>query len=242
MLEFICGRCGQPGKQSERNLHLCDPCVKAEDSRVSHYRQHNYNWMDVAKEAELNLWERQPGETDHEYNVWLHYRDAYPGKKPSYRQAAEELMTTVNAVSKIGSRWSFPSRLQAWAKYCDELILVQRRSEILAMNQQHVSMAETLNRKLARAIDKIDPEVLSPREINALMKTATELERKGRLDQVVETGPRLDDANPDLKKDLVPASDMEQILTILGNANVLKNIGVRQTVTTEVVVKGDKDV
>jgi hypothetical protein len=140
---MLCRRCLQESEPHAANAHLCDACVKAEDNRVAHFRQHNYNWVEVAQEAELELWERQPGETDHEYNVWLRYRDAYPGKKPSYRGVAEELVTTYGAVHKIGSRWSFPARLQAWAKYVDNLILTQRRQEILDMNQKHIKMANT---------------------------------------------------------------------------------------------------
>lgn len=241
---ITCKRCLQQKPPHHTNPHLCDECVKAEDNRVAYYRQHNFNWMEVAKEADLQLWERQPTETDHEYHVWLAYRDAYPGKRPSYRQVAEDLVTSVAAVRKIGARWNFPARLQAWAKYCDELTLTQRRQEILDMNKKHVDMASTLADKLKTAIDNIDPYVLSPREINSLMKTASELERKARLDTAsVETGVQLvDDTNPELKKTAVKQENISEVVEILAKAGVLNNIGVRQTVTTEVVVKDDSDV
>lgn len=235
---MICGRCSVEKEPSVHNPHICEECAKAENNRVSHFRRQNVDWVEVAKEADLQLWERQPGETDHEYNVWLCYRDAYPGKRPSYRGVAEDLNTTVNAVRKIASRWTFTTRLQAWAKHVDEITLAQRREEILAMNKKHVDMAATLNDKLAKAIENIDPYSLSPRELNSLMKTATELERKGRLDQSGDaSGLQLGDDNPDLKDADVKTSDINEIVKILGAAGVLGNAGVRQTVTTEVVVK-----
>lgn len=234
----MCPRCGLEKEMHPINTHLCVDCVKAENNRVSHYRNHNYNWMEVATESELELWERQPGETDHEYHIWLRYRDAYPGKRPSYRDVAEQIGSTVNAVRKVGSRWSFPTRLQAWAKYCDELTLTQRRQEILAMNEDHVAIASTLRDKLKKAIDLIDPYALSPREINQLFKTATEIEKKARLDTVPTGGSLLvDDDNPELKQTEVKTDSMKEIIEILGKAGQLQNIGVRQTVTTEVVVK-----
>lgn len=238
---IVCRRCSLTKPPHATSRHLCDDCAKAEDNRVSFFRQHNFNWLDVAKEADLELWERQPAETDHEYNVWLHYRDAYPGKRPSYRGVAEELCTSVNAVRKIATRWAFPTRLQAWAKHVDEITLQQRKQEILDMNKKHVDMATRLNDKLSKAIDMLDPYSISPRELNSLFKTAAELERKARIDTPAETGVTLLDDNPSLKKTDIKTENITEILTVLGKAGVLDNIGVRQTVTTEVVVKSDDD-
>lgn len=236
---MICKRCNQEGEPHNIDGHLCVPCVKAENSRVSFLRTQNHNWLEVAAEADLQPWERQPAETDHEWNVWLHYRDAYPGKRPSYKGVAEELITTVNAVRKIGSRWTFPARLQAWAKHIDEITLVQRQQEILDMNKQHVDMAVRLNEKISKAIDLIDPFSVSPREISSLIKTATELERKGRMDQVVVGTGIIADDNPELNKTQIKSDDIGEIMKILSTAGVMGDYGVKQTVTTEVVVKGD---
>jgi hypothetical protein len=240
IVEMItCKRCSQVKPPHKTSRHLCDDCVKAEDSRVSFFRQHNASWIEAAKDAELDLWERQPGETDHEYSVWLRYRDAYPGKRPSYKDVAEELSTSINAVRKIGGRWSFPARLQAWAKHVDEITLAQRHQEILGMNQTHISMAQKLNEKLQKAIDLLDPYALSPKDLNSLFKTAAELERKARLDQPTTPVVIAEDDNPNLKKMNVKSENISEILGILGKAGVLSNFGVKQTVTTEVVVRDD---
>lgn len=234
---MICRRCSVEKEPSKRDAHLCEDCVKAENSRVSYYRQRNYNWIDVAKEADLEIWERQPEETDREYQVWLAYRDAYPSVRPSYRLVAETLGTTINVVSKVAQRWDFPVRLQAWAKHVDAMLLKKREQEILDMNQTHISMAERLNQKLSIAIDKIDPNLLTPKEVQGLMRVATDLERKARLTDVPKAPTVLDDKNPDLRDVEVPTDSLSEVLKILGAAGVLQNVGVRQTVTTEVVVK-----
>jgi hypothetical protein len=235
-----CKRCSQTKPPNQREPHLCDDCVKAENNRVSFFRNQNANWIEIAREADLQLWERQPAETDHEYHIWLRYRDAYPGRRPSYRMVAEELNTTVGAVKKIGARWDFPTRLQAWAKNVDEITLAQRTKEIKEMNKTHVTMAQTLNKKLETAIAQIDPYSLSPREINSLMKTAAELERKARLDDPVAKPLALDDENPHLKKDETKKEDIGEIIKILGGAGLLgNNFGVKQTTVTEVVVQDD---
>lgn len=238
---IVCRRCEQNKLPHKSNPHLCEECVKAENNRVSFHRRTNVNWMEVAKDAELQLWERQPSETDHEYHIWLCYRDAYPGKKPTYKDAAEQAVTSVSAVRSVASRWSFPARLQTWAKYVDEITLAQRQQEILDMNKKHVDMATRLSEKISKAIDLIDPHALAPKDINALMKTAAELESKARLNQPDQVGVKvIDDENPDLKKMDVKTENISEILGVLSKAGVLNNFGVKQTVTTEVVVKGDE--
>ncbi|NLI59434.1 MAG: hypothetical protein GX387_13180 [Clostridium sp.] len=234
-----CRRCGQEKTPHKTNKHLCEDCVKAENNRVAHYRRHNFNWIDVAKEAELELWERQPAETDREWQVWLAYRDIYPSKRPSYRQVAEQLGTTVAVVKKVGARWDFPVRLQAWAKYVDNLTLQQRQQEILDMNKKHIEMATALNEKLATAINAIDPYELTPRDIKGLLQLSAELERKARLHNPDVLRPELADENPYLKESPTKTEDLKEVLDILVKANVFKAIGVRQTKTTEIVVKED---
>lgn len=230
----------------EGNPHLCVECVHLEDNRLTYYRQHNFNWMDVAKEAELDVWERQPSETDREWQVWLKYRDAYPSVKPSYRLVAEDIGTTLNVVKKIGMRWTFPARLQAWAKYCDGLTMVQRQKEIVDMNKKHIDMATNLRDKLKTAIDNINPLTLEPKDIQGLFKLATDIERKARLDDVVVKPVELEDTNSILKKAPTKSEDINEILQILGKAGVLgagMQVGVRKTTTTtsEVIVKGEED-
>ncbi|MNH04759.1 hypothetical protein D3C79_640650 [compost metagenome] len=199
--------------------------------------------MDVAKEAEIELYERQPEETDREYQIWLVYRDAYPSVRPSYRLVAEQLGCSYSAVSKVANRWSFPARLQAWSKHCDEITMRQRESEIIAMNEQHTSMAAELNTKLADAIKHLDSRVLTPKEIQGLMKVATDLERKARLDTPVVKPFVMEGEDPNLKQTTVPTESMAEIIGILGAAGVLDNFGIRKTKTTtettELVVKGD---
>jgi hypothetical protein len=208
------------------------------------------DWVDVAKESGLELWEQQPRETQWEYSVWLAYRDAYPGKKPTYGDAAKQLGTTYEAVKKIASRWSFNMRLQAWMRYCDEVTLVQRRNEILEMNKDHVDMAARLRRKLSTAIDMIDPTSLKPSDINSLFKTATELERKARTDTMAQEELRndatKDNGNPELQKTQTKQDDLGEVVKILMKAGVLGDVtqaGIRTTTTTttEVVVKDDNN-
>lgn len=236
-----CPKCGLDKPQARRSPHMCVDCEKAENSRVTYYRMHQDNWMDVAKEAGLDVWMQQPGETQWEFTVWTVYRDSYPGKRPTFNDVAQQLGTTYNVVKKIAQRWSFPVRMQAWMKHCDDITLLQRRQEILDMNKDHVDMAAKLRAKLSTAIDNIDPLALKPGEISSLAKLAADMERKARVDTIAQEEMRrdmmVDTENPELRKSPTKSNDLSEVVGILLKAGALGDIttiGVRQT--TEVVV------
>lgn len=243
-----CPRCGQHKQAHHIDKHICVDCAHAENTRITYYRQHQSDWVAAAKEASIDVWLQQPGETQWEYTVWCAYRDSYPGKKPSYASVAQQLNTTANAVKKIAQRWSFQLRMQAWMSECDRITMAQRRQEILDMNAEHVSMAAKLRRKMNTAIDAIEPTMLKPGEIATLAKLATELERKARIDTISQEEMRrdlfVDNDNPEIKKSPTKQSDLGEVVNILAKAGVLGNItqiGVRETTTTtrEVVAKDD---
>ena len=242
-----CPRCGQDKPQARRSPHMCVDCEKAENSRVTYYRQHQDNWMDVAKEAGLDLWLQQPGETQWEYTIWCAYRDSYPGKKPTLSDVARQLSTTYNVVKKVAQRWSFPVRMQAWMQECDKITLLQRRQEVLDMNKDHVDMAAKLRAKLSSAIDMIDPAALKPGEVASLARLAADMERKARVDTIAQEEMRrdlmTDTENPELKKSPTKSNDLSEVVGILLKAGALGDIttiGVKETKTTQVVV-GDSD-
>lgn len=240
---ILCRRCGQEKPASSRDKHLCVECVRAENTRVTYYRQHQEDWVAAAKEQGLDLWVQQPGETQWEFTVWVKYRDSYPGKRPTYGSVAEGLNTTYNVVKKIAQRWNFPMRMQAWMAECDRITMLQRRDEILNMNKEHVDMASTLRNKLKAAIDVIDPVALKPSEIASLAKLAADMERKARIDTIAQEEARqpllVDSGNPDLKKAETKRGDLKEVMDILLKAGALgdvTHIGVRRTETTEVAL------
>ena len=239
---ITCSRCSIEGKKPYRgDGTICVECAKAENSRLSHLRQHNDDWMEIARQAELELWERQPGETDREYQVWLAYRDAYPSVRPTYRMVAEQLDTTINVVKKCGQRWDFPVRLEAWAKHCDELTLAKRQKEIVDMNERHVDMATKLQKKIDLAIGYLNPADMKPSEISSMLKLATEIEAKARLSGADLYKPVImDDGNPELKQLPTDKGDIKQIVSILQAAGVIpKNATVGIETTQRIMVKGE---
>lgn len=235
-----CPKCGQLGYPKKNNPHICEDCARVEKQRENYIHTHNPGWMELAKDTGLELWERQPEETDREYQVWLCYRDAYPARKPTYGDIARQLNTTINVVKKVGQRWSFPTRMQAWVQHVDNITLRSRQEQIVAMNASHIALAEKARKKLESAIDFLDPACMKPGEVIQLGRFVTELERKARLDETVITPVQIDENNAMMKKSVTPTEDMAEILKILvatGALDAASAVGIKQT--TEVVLKND---
>lgn len=249
LVEMIqCKQCGQLKPASRYTPGWCEDCEKAYNNRYSYIRMQNEGWMDLAKDADIELWDRQPQETQLEWSIWQAYRDSYPGAKPSYRVVAEKIGTTYDFVKKTARRWDFAIRMEAWISECDRMTVAQRRQEVLDMNADHIDMARRLRDKLSQAIDLVDPRQLKPSDLNSLLKTATDLEKRAHLDSIVQDEAKhaataltiIGEDNADLKVSETKKDDLGAVLSILMQAGALgdvTHIGVRKTETTEVLVK-----
>ena len=245
LVELItCRQCGQEKPASLRTPGWCVDCERAYNNRYSYMRKQNNGWEDIAKDYGLELWERQPSETQLEWSVWQAYRDSYPGAKPTYKGVAEKVGTTYNFVCDTARRWNFQVRMQAWIAECDRTTLAQRRQEVLNMNADHIAMATKLRAKLSAAIDQLVVEELKPSDLNSLLKTVADLEKKARLDTIdqeaLRRGGLVEVDNPELKKSPTKQDDLGEVINILLKAGALGDIGaigVRKTETTEVVMR-----
>lgn len=248
LVEMItCRQCGQQKIASRHTPGWCEDCEKAYNNRYSYLRSVNDGWQDVARDSGLEIWEHQPQETQLEWSIWQAYRDSYPGAKPSYKSVACKIGTTYDFVKKVARRWDFQVRMQAWISECDRITIAQRRQEVLDMNKSHIDMARKLRDKLSAAIDLVDPAALKPSELNSLLKTVTDLEKKASLDNVDQelalreaAGALMSDKeNPGIKVSQTKHDDLGAVINILAQAGVLGDIthvGVRKTETTEMIV------
>jgi hypothetical protein len=78
---------------------------------------------------------------------------------------------------------------------------------------------------------------MTTREIVALMKVSTDIERKARLDQVPAAQTTVDDNNAELRKTEVHSGMLKEVVDILQKTGALNAVGIRTT--TEVIIKND---
>lgn len=237
-----CIKCNQEKEPHAPGAAVCVDCHKADVNRKALQKRKNEDWMVLAEESEIELFERQPEETDVEWSLWCAYRDMYPATKPNIRVACQDLDISYGHARRISSRWDYSVRIKAWAKHCDELVMKHRQDAIVDMNMKHINMAEKLRKKLDTAIDNLDPYAMDARDINSLMKTMAEVERKAYGDDTQPYAANVGlTANKQVKDSTTKKEDLPEVLSILMSAGMLdsKKIGIEQT--TRVVVQEEDD-
>lgn len=241
-LSWRCADCGTQVDRSSRNPDVCNQCYAKRAQAAALSRRTNEGWMEQAESLGLALYERQPEETDLEWLIWEKYRSHYPLKMPTWSALAEECGVAVATVIKASQRWAFRARMVKWAQCVDDGNQEKRIAAIKEMNERQLGMAQTLNEKLAAAIEGIDPALLRPNEIVNLMKVSTELERRVTtyVDEKVES-TAVDTKSQQRPK--TKAEDLSEVLGILQSTGVLpgadtkKIVGVEQKTT--ILVKED---
>lgn len=239
--KFSCLKCGLKNEQSNKSPHLCVDCEKRESKNIELMKLKNDGWMEIAKEAEIEIWERQPAETDFEYSVWMYYRSHYPGKKPTYRRVAETIGTSTSVVSRIGQKWDFSARIQEWGRYLDKTSIEEKRQEIIKMNSQQKALANKAMEKLMSWMHTLNPEAMNIKDGVALAKVMSTIQRTAV--EAVEPTPLTmsDGKNTNLKETDTTGSDAKKIMEMMMSIGAFDAVGYKQTITTEVVGKNDEE-
>ena len=244
-VEYECPKCGRRGVEKSKYKDCCVDCAAAEKARYNVAHRANTGWQEEAAELGLNLWDRQPNETNWEYMVWSTYMGMYPFRKPTLAAVAKELSCEIGAVKGIAARWDFAVRLQAYIAHCDAEMQRQRTDAMIQMNQEYIDAAEALRHKLREAVDMVNPVALAakPSDLVAVAKLADDMERRARID----AGTRINELatlngggdSEQAKKRLTKKDDLGEVVKILmesGALGSITQIGVRETTTRETVL------
>ena len=224
-----CAHCGRTGVvRSRSNKHMCVECERAWHNRMHALRDTNRDWMTIAKQAGLELWERQPGETQWEYEIWQCYRDQYPQQKPSLADVARTLALPRNVVNTVATRWQYVTRLQSWVRSVDIKLVNDRRQAIADMHTAHLDLARKMSEKASEALKYLDASTMSAKDITSMLRTMVDIENKARLDQL-QNDEKLAEVNsaaenPNLKTVESKQSDLGEIIGVLASAGVLGDI------------------
>lgn len=237
-VEIHCLHCGRTGvMQSKYSKTMCVDCYQAFASRNTAIKvMGDPQWKEHAKQQGIDLWEQLPGESNTDYRIFKAYMGLYPLERPTLKRAAEIAGCSYGTASVASRRGHFAERLDAWIHECDRATMLQRRNEMIDMNNHHIKMAQKLRRKLDTALDTIQPETLAPRDIVALAKLTKDMEREARVDTIAQEEMQAElakvDDNKDLKKDPTKEGDLGEVLAVLLKSGALgdvQSIGLRAT-------------
>ena len=239
--DWKCEKCGATDKPSKNNVDLCVNCEILDSKQVALAKKTNSTWMETAMEFGLELFERQPEESDTDWRIWEVYRSHYPLKLPTYSDLAKETGCAVGTVVNAAQRWSYKVRILAWARFCDADIQQKRVETVREMNTKQLEMSTTLLNKVGAAIDLLEPENLRPGEIVNLFKVATELQRKSAM-HVEETIVQPAIADKTAKAtNLTKPEDISEIAAILKKAGALEGQTVVVETAQRITVRGENE-
>lgn len=215
----------------------------------------NKNWVTVAEEAGIPLWEQQPNETVDEFDMWTAYRDLWPTVRPTITKVAQALGVTTNRVLRASRKWTWAARLQAWIREVNAERTAELRQARRKMVEDQIAIGERLRGKMLKAVENLDEYDVTPGELVQLLKVTQSFEDTAResLDAVErETATDVDSTDLFVPDDQaaqpsnsrgISAEDAAEVVKILQTAGVLSmpgtKVGVRQTTTTEVVAENE---
>lgn len=215
----------------------------------------NKNWVVVAEEAGIPLWEQQPNETVDEFDMWTTYRDLWPTVRPTITKVAQALGVSPNKVMKASRKWTWAARLQAWIREVNAERTAELRQARRKMVEDQIAIGEKLRSKMLKAVENLDEYDVTPSELVQLLKVTQSFEDTAResLDAVErETAADVDSTDlfvPEEQAEQqgnsrgISAEDAAEVVKILQTAGVLSmpgtKVGVRQTTTTEVVAENE---
>ena len=244
---FICTVCGHEFEDTEMHpsyIDICNTCAIGGRKGNLVVTKTNEDWQKIAETNSIEIYNRQPGETDNEWKIWQTYSGMYPASKPNLRVAANTLNISYSVAKNASSKWDYVVRLQSYKMYIDEQTMEQRRVAALEMSAKHIALANTLYDKVSQAVDLIDPMCLKPGEINNLAKTLTELEHRALFDKDVKAAqewkPKITGDTGSDKPVVTKKNDLAEILGILGQAGALDNKVLGIETTTRVIASEDK--
>lgn len=196
------------------------------------------DWQTLSRSLGLELYERQPEESDNEWLAWITYREYYPGKLPTMSELAQKLHMTVATLLKYSQKWNWKVRMIHWARATDADSMSQRRDAIKEMNRQQLEITQTMMSKLVEAMDYLDPATMKPSEITNMMKFATGLQKEINtyVDEKIDQ-PALD-ANTVKQAQLTKKEELSDVAQILASVGLLGN---KQGTKTTVIIQEDKD-
>lgn len=198
------------------------------------------DWQSLSRSLGLELYERQPEESDNEWLAWMTYREYYPGKLPTMSELSRKVNIGVATLVRYSQKWSWKVRMMHWARATDASIQDERAEAIKEMNRKQLQLTSTMMDKLVEAVDYLDPAVMKPSEITNMMKFAAGLQK----DIISYTPEKIDqpamDANAVKQSQVTKREDLSSVAEILASVGLLNGgkVGIK---TTEVVIQKEEE-
>lgn len=130
------------------------------------------------------LWERQPNESEPAWVAFLTYRDMEPPR--TVQAVADKLSKSRQQITKFKSKWFWDDRVRAYDNQIQKEALAKAVKERQKMNERLTTIGMKLQKLGLEALDKVDTDNLSMKEVREAIKLGSELERLARREIIRE--------------------------------------------------------
>ncbi len=130
------------------------------------------------------IWERQPGESVQAFEAFKIYRDL--GLKRSNQEVCKQLSKSRQLISRWKAAWNWDERVRAYDNALEKEAHKEAVKNLKDMTSRHIRISVQLQKKALEALERMNVEDMSPRDIREYIKLATELERLNRTSAAME--------------------------------------------------------
>lgn len=123
-------------------------------------------------------WERQKGESEKAFEAFAIYRDM--GEKRTLTAVAEKLQKSGSLIRRWKDRWEWVERVRAYDNGLEKEARAKAVKDRKDMTDRHIKIAMQLQKKALEALNSLEVEAMSPKDIKEFIKMATDLERLNR--------------------------------------------------------------
>lgn len=123
-------------------------------------------------------WERQKGESEQAYAAFSLYRDK--GLDRTLISVAEELQKSYTLIRRWKDRWEWEDRAREYDNDQERKAKKEAEKGLRQMYNRQVKVAMTMQAKALAALEQLEIEAMSPKDIKEYIKIATDLERLNR--------------------------------------------------------------
>lgn len=123
-------------------------------------------------------WERQKGESEKAYEAFSLYLKL--GAERTISAVVKELKKSRSLIDRWKERWDWEERVREYDNDTERKAKKEAEKGLREMYTRQVKVAMTMQAKALKALDMLDVEAMSPKDIKEYIKIATDLERLNR--------------------------------------------------------------
>lgn len=146
----------------------------------------------MPKRSDTKPWEQQQGESAKAFEAFKVYLDM--GSDRSIRAVGEKLSKSSTLMARWSSTHGWVERVAAYDADLRRQAHDQAVKSARKMSERHIKLALQLQETAIKALSKMKPEDLDPKNLIAFVREATKLERENRTDIVQATDPNKGEA------------------------------------------------